>query len=220
MRILALSDIEVPSFHTPQVRERFPAVKLLIGCGDLPYYYLEFLQSVLNVPLFHVRGNHSKVVEESPIGSLDGPLGGHDLHRRVIKYGGLLLAGVEGSGRYREGPYQYTQFGMFGHVLRLIPPLLVNRLRYGRYLDIFVTHASPWGIHDQPDLPHHGIKAFLWFIKTFQPKYHLHGHVHIYNPNTVRETMVGQTKVVNTYGYREIDIEVEAGRSNNQKGGN
>jgi len=30
----------------------------VLSCGDLPPYYLEFLVTVLDVPLFDVRGNH------------------------------------------------------------------------------------------------------------------------------------------------------------------
>jgi len=95
-------------------------------------------------------------------------------------------------------------------VLSLVPKLLLNRLRYGRYLDIFVSHAPPWGIHDRPDLPHQGIKAFRWFLKTFRPAYHFHGHVHVYRPDAITETRFHQTLVVNTYGYREMEISAQA----------
>ena len=39
---------------------------------------------------------------------------------------------------------------------RLTPQLLWNRQRYGRYLDVLVTHSPPFGVHDRPDLPHYG----------------------------------------------------------------
>jgi len=87
-------------------------------------------------------------------------------------------------------------------VFNLFPLLLWNRIRYGRYLDIFVTHASPWGIHDQPDYPHVGIKAFRWLLTVFKPQIHLHGHIHVYRPDTVTETHFEETRVINTYGYK------------------
>ena len=105
-----------------------------------------------------------------------------------------------------ESLFQYSQFEMFLHVIRLVPRLIYNRIIHGRYLDVFVTHASPWGIHDKEDLPHHGIKAFRWFIKTFSPKYHFHGHIHIYHPNEIRKTIFKNTQVLNTYKYLLTDL--------------
>ena len=95
---------------------------------------------------------------------------------------------------------------MWGHVLSLAPGLMLNRLQYGRYLDIFVTHAAPWGIHDKQDWPHQGVKAYNWLIKTFKPKYHFHGHNHVYELNTTVQTQLGDTLVMNTYGYRQTDL--------------
>ena len=95
---------------------------------------------------------------------------------------------------------------MWMHVVRLVPGLLRNRLFYGRFLDIFVTHAPPWGIHDGPDYPHIGIKAFRWLIRVFKPQYHFHGHIHVYKPNMITETQFGATNVVNTYGYRVTEF--------------
>lgn len=181
---------------------------MVIGCGDLPYYYLEFIVSMLDVPTFFVRGNHAKVMEYGEAGPRTAPHGAVDLHRKIVVCENLILAGIQGSLRYRTGPYQYTQSEMWSFVLLMVPALLVNKLRYGRFLDIFVTHASPWGIHDQPDLPHQGIKAFRWFINVFQPAYHFHGHVHVYRPDTIVETLVGKTRVVNTFGARFTEVKV------------
>jgi uncharacterized protein len=96
-------------------------------------------------------------------------------------------------------------------VMKLLPALVFHRLRYGRFLDVFVTHASPWAIHDQSDLAHQGIKAFRWFLRVFQPRYHFHGHVHVYHPNIVKETLFENTIVINAYGYRELEIDIPSG---------
>jgi Icc-related predicted phosphoesterase len=77
-----------------------------------------------------------------------------------------------------------------------------------RYLDIFISHAPPWGIHDQPDLPHQGIKAFRWLIETFQPRYHFHGHIHVYRKDQQTATQLGRTTVLNTYGYLETQVDL------------
>jgi len=69
-----------------------------------------------------------------------------------------------------------------------------------------MSHASPWGIHDQADYAHQGVKAFRWLLDRFQPDYHLHGHIHVYRPDMTIETQYGRTKVVNAYGYRKIEL--------------
>ncbi len=207
VKLLSLSDVLVSFIYGPQVRHRFREANLVIGCGDLPYYYLEYILNSLDIPCFFVRGNHDKVVEYSVEGQRTGPAGAMNLHGRVVNHQGLLLAGVEGSLRYRPGQFQYTQTEMWNHVFHLVPGLVGNWIRFGRYLDIFVTHSPPEGIHDMPDLPHQGIKAFRWLLKVFKPKYHLHGHVHIYRPEMQTVTKFGGTNVINSYGYREIFLE-------------
>jgi Icc-related predicted phosphoesterase len=205
-KVLSLSDKQVDLIYSSQVKDRFADVDLILGCGDLSYYYLEYVVSMLNVPLYYVRGNHSNLIEHSSRGLRTHPQGGTDLHRRVDNCDGLILSGVEGSLRYRRGPFQYSQYEMWKHVLRITPALIRNRILYGRYLDIFISHASPWGIHDKPDLPHQGIKAFRWFIETFQPRYHFHGHVHVYRQDTQTVTQHLSTTVINTYGYKETQV--------------
>jgi Icc-related predicted phosphoesterase len=124
----------------------------------------------------------------------------------VVDVNGISIAGIEGSVRYNLGPYQYTQEEMWSHVFHLVPQLLLNKTKTDRYLDIFVTHSPPWGIHDKDDLPHHGIKAFRWLIRVFKPRLHLHGHIHLLSQDEPRETRINDTRVVNVYSYRIIDL--------------
>lgn len=206
LKALIVSDVVLPLIYSPQIRQRFSDVKLVVSCGDLPYFYQEYIISTLDVPLFFVRGNHDKEVEYGSGFTRSAPAGGIDLHRKVLNYRGLLIAGVEGSLRYRSGPFQYSQSEMWAHVLALTPWLLRNRLLYGRYLDIFVSHAPPRGVHDGDDLTHRGIDAFRWLIKVFRPAYHFHGHMHVILPGTPTETLIEQTRVINGYGFREVEF--------------
>ncbi len=209
MKILSVSDVELNLIYSPQIVDRFSDIDVVIGCGDLPYYYLEYIISMLNKPLYYVRGNHAPVVEYGTEWERKFPLGGHNLHRRVTRSpSGLLMAGVEGCLRYNKGPYQYSQREMWMNVFRLLPGLFWNKVRHGRFLDVFVTHAPPAGIHDADDRPHQGIKAFRWFDSVFHPAYHLHGHVHLYRQDAVKLTFLGQTKILNTYGYQVTDIPI------------
>jgi len=207
VNVLSISDIIIPFIHSPEIRDNFSNVDFVISCGDLPYYYQEYVTKKLGVPLYFVRGNHDPLKEYGANGARVSPRGGIDLHRHIARKNDLLLAGVEGCIRYtRWGNFQYTQTEMWGHVLRLVPGLLLNRLLYGRYLDIFVTHAAPWGIHDKPDWPHQGVKAYNWLIRVFKPKYHFHGHSHVDKIDTITETQLGDTFIINTYGYREMEL--------------
>jgi len=208
VNVLSLSDRLVDSIYSSQILTRFGNLDWVIACGDLPYYYLEYVVNSLDVPVFFVRGNHDTPLEEGMGGGHSGPCGAIDLHRQVINQQGALLAGVEGSIRYRNGPFMYTQDEMWLHVFSLLPQLFYNRLRYGRYLDVFVTHAPPWQIHDGLDLPHQGIRAFRWLLAVFQPAYHFHGHVHVYGPNPVTETQFGRTRVINAYCYRQTCLDL------------
>jgi len=211
MNLLTVSDKECNRVYSPQIKGRFKDVDLAIGCGDLSYFYLEYIISSLDIPLYFVRGNHASEVEYGYGGFRTAPWGAVDLHKKVLRDSetGLLLAGIEGSLNYNQGDHQYTQWQMGMMTLQLVPALIWNKIRYGRFLDGFITHAPPWGIHDQEDRAHQGVKAFKWLINTFQPAYHIHGHIHVYHPGVITETTLGNTQVINTYGFRKIKFEGE-----------
>lgn len=209
MKILGLSDVEMPEVYSLNIRERFKDIDLVISSGDLPYYYLEYVISMLDIQLYYVQGNHVLSVEE-PDGEIrQHPWGAVDLHKKVIydEKHDLILAGIEGSLRYNRGKYQYTEREMWGMVLGMVPAFIYNRIRYGRYLDIFVTHAAAFGHQDDTDRAHVGSRAFRWLVRTFQPRLHIHGHLHRYNTLTPREIQIGRTRVINTYGFTVITLE-------------
>jgi Icc-related predicted phosphoesterase len=207
MRILAVSDRVLDQLYCSDVRQKYPGIDLIIGCGDLPFYYLEFLVSALDAPLVYVRGNHDGDPQYTAEGRiLTSAQGGMDIHQRVVKVEGLLIAGLEGSMRYRtQASHMYTEGEMTANVMNLIPHLLWNRWRFGRALDILVTHSPPFQIHDGEDIAHTGFKIFRSFMKWFQPKYLLHGHMHVYRYDIPRVTDFQQTKVINVYPYRVFE---------------
>ena len=208
MKILAVSDRVLDKLYSSKVGQLFPDVDLLVGCGDLPFYYLDFLTSALDVPLVYVRGNH----DDGPQYAADGNIwsdvrGGMDIHGKVVERKGLILAGLQGSMRYKPyGEYMYTEAEMRMAVAQMAPRLLWNRQRYGRALDILVTHSPPYGIHDRPDLPHTGFKVFLSFLRMFKPRYLLHGHIHVYRQDEIVSSSYGDTTILNVYPYRMIDF--------------
>ncbi len=208
MKILAVSDLEVPLIYSHSIRERFKYVDLGISCGDLSAPYIEYIVSSLDIPFYYVFGNHVPQIEDEQGILHIEPEGAVNLHKNVVydQTNDLLLAGIEGSLRYNSGAHQYSQRKMWSMVYALIPSLMQNKIRYGRYLDVFVTHAAPTGIHDANDRAHKGVDAFRWLIDNFKPKLHLHGHVHRYNPLTPLESDHNGIRVINAYGYREITL--------------
>jgi uncharacterized protein len=207
MKIMAVSDRVVDRLYCSQLRQKYPDIDLLVGCGDLPLYYLEFLVSALEAPLLYVRGNH----DLPPQYTFDGRVltqvqGGFDVHGRVVEVEGLLIGGLEGSMRYRpDAPFMYTETEMRLEVARLLPALMFNRLLHGRCLDLLITHSPPFGIHDNQDLAHTGFKVFRTLMRLCRPRYLLHGHVHVYQPDVPRVTDFYQTTVINVYPYHVFD---------------
>jgi len=205
MKILAVSDQVDPLIYSPRVRDRFGDVDLVLSCGDLPYSYMEFITTMLGVPCLFVHGNHDCAEHTSGGCLLQEPGGWVDLDRRTVEVKGILLAGLEGSIWYRPNArYQYREREMALRAWRLLPGLLLNRMRYGRYLDILIAHAPPLGIHDSEDLAHRGFETFLRFMERFHPTYLLHGHQHVYG-REVCETQYLATKVINVFPYKVIE---------------
>ena len=105
MKILALSDRVVSRIYSSTVREQFADVELIIGCGDLPAYYLEYVVTQLNVPLVYVPGNHDPDDLIVP--------GGIPADGKIVKLNGAVIVGLGGSRRYKpKGRHQYTEAEM------------------------------------------------------------------------------------------------------------
>jgi uncharacterized protein len=208
MRILAVTDeVDGRLYGQAGLRERFDSPELILGCGDLPAYYLDYLVSQLDAPLYAVHGNHDAPPDEHAPSPLDA-CGATWIGGRCVAAHGLLLAGFDGSLRYNRGKYQATEAEMRAAVLWLAPRLWLNHLRYGRALDVLVTHAPPAGIHDGPDASHRGFLAFRWLLRTFRPRYHLHGHAHVYDRRAITTTQFGHTQILNVYPYRQLTLDL------------
>jgi uncharacterized protein len=214
--LLAVSDLVEPHLYRPQVKEWLGPVDLIISCGDLPAQYLGFLVDAVDAPLYGVLGNHCCVPRQNGCECLcheENYSGFMDLHGRVERahipglVAPLTLAGVEGSPFYNGGPHQYSETAVKRKLMRLMPGLLHSRLKTGRYLDIFVTHAPARGIHDMRDQAHRGFSSFLPFLRRAQPTLMLHGHTHRYTPMQPTVTEYHGTTIVNVYGHALLTLE-------------
>ena len=51
MKILVVSDEVAPQIYDAGIRSRFSDVELVLSCGDVRHYYLEYIVGTLDVPL-------------------------------------------------------------------------------------------------------------------------------------------------------------------------
>jgi len=216
MKVLALSDRVDEFLDTDSGVDSVRDVDLMISCGDLPFEYLERLVTVLNVPFLFVLGNHDRPILRASGDTSSAPEGGVNVHGRhralSAPDGGLLLVVGFGGTKQCEGPGSGTsEMAILGSVFRMLPRLLWYRLRYGRAIDVLMTHAPPAGVHEGNDPCHRGFRVLRWIILWFRPTLALHGHVHPTYGVDVRPARLGPTRILNVYG--SIRLEVKNARS-------
>ena len=205
MKILALSDEVVERLYSLCANGHFNDVELILGCGDLPYPYLENILTFLNKPLMYVPGNHDP--EYATNNHLAQVEGGSNLDLKLVRFKTFLIGGFGGSIRYRpNGTNQYSQNEAYFRAFSMLPRLMLNRLNYGRALDILITHSPAFGIHDEETQAHQGLKAINWLLRVAQPRYLFHGHTHFQRRNlSASETNLGDTRIMNIFPYKLVD---------------
>jgi Icc-related predicted phosphoesterase len=205
VKILCISDRVEPMLHGPNLTSYARGVEAVISCGDLPFNYLEYVVTFLGVPVYYVLGNH----DPGPEGP-EYPEGCTPLDGRVVdvggEAGGVVLAGLSGSRLYSGGPNQYTERQMRRRTRALSARILWRRLAGRPGPHIFVTHSPPFGLGDAEDHAHVGFESFLGLIDRHEPRLWLHGHVHLYGLERQRVVRRGETKVVNVFGHRIIEV--------------
>lgn len=72
-------------------------------------------------------------------------------------------------------------------------------------IDILVTHAPAFQLNDLDDHAHQGCEVFRRIIDAYQPKYFLHGHVHLDYSQKPRQIKHGSTTIINGDGYHLFD---------------
>lgn len=198
VKILGLSDRVVPFIHSHQIAKTMAGVDLVLGCGDLPAAYLEFVLTALNVPLAYVPGNHDPDDLRVP--------GGTNADGRLVRMRGVRILGLGGSMRYKpEGRHQYTEAEMSTKVMRKLIPLMPSILIGRPAFDILLTHAPPKDIHDGQDPAHRGFRSFRRLLSWAKPALMLHGHMHAVRNLETTETLYAGTRVLNVFPYRVID---------------
>ena len=222
MKILAISDRPEKALWDYFQKDRWSDIDLVLSCGDLNRRYLEFLVTMLSVPVFYVRGNHDARYEQHP------PEGCDDIHGKLVRYGGLRFLGFEGSYAYGPGKVGYTERQMAWKVWKK-----KWALRRAGGVDVVVSHAPPVfcdlartvcdppaGLgkpcrfdlpdaelcHEAADHVHRGFCAFTGLIRDYQPKVFVHGHIHLSYGLFPREVMLGCTRVINAFRHHVFEV--------------
>ena len=225
MRILLVSDREEHRLWgawSPEVAKEMEEVDVILSAGDLSPYYLEFLVTMVNVPLYYVRGNHDTQYDVHP------PEGCINVDEAVFEFDGVRIAGLGGSMKYKNSKDMYTEREMRGKVRSLKKAIRKKAFRdrlfrlthreiesaqpdSGRagQIDILLTHAPCRGYGDMEDIAHRGFECFNQLLDELQPAYHCYGHIHMeYGYGTARRIIEhpSGTTLINGCGMYIFDI--------------
>ncbi len=178
MTILVIADDDMVMNSVPAGR-----FDVVVSCGDLPdELILRVARRVGCTRILAVKGNH----DDS--GRFDPRI--TDLHLNTVTIDVVTFGGFCGCWKYKsKGNFLFEQSDVHS-ALEKFP-----------YVDVFVAHNSPSGVHDKDDDVHQGFDAFTTYIIDHQPKFFLHGHQH-----KNARTMINQTKVIGVYGHRSLVI--------------
>jgi Icc-related predicted phosphoesterase len=177
MNILFIAD-QKPKRSIKETIQEY-AIDIIVTLGDLDFFDIRDLQSIDTIPKIGVYGNHCS-------GNYFESVGIKNMHLETFEFQGVTFAGFQGSVRYKPNPYaiMYHQEEALA-LLDQIPKA-----------DILISHAPPFGVHDEPDdVTHAGLKVLNEYLERHHPKYHFHGHTY----TKIKETLVGTTKVVYIY---------------------
>ena len=162
---------------------------LILSCGDLNPQYLSFLVSCTNLPLLYVHGNHDEKYDQTP------PEGCICIDDKIYVHEGIRILGLGGCMPYKPGKYMYTEKEMKRRLLHI-----KHQLIFYRGFDILLTHAPAQGLGDGDDHAHQGYQTFLGLLDKYQPKYMVHGHMHLqYDHSLHRTIQYNNTQIINAY---------------------
>ena len=196
MNIMVLADHESKILYDYYDPQRMKDIDLIISCGDLEPEYLSFFATLCPVPVLYVRGNHDANYRTNP------PEGCECIEDKLVTVNGLRILGLGGSLWYNGGANQYTERQMRRRLWRA-----GWAVRRAGGVDIVLTHAPPRGYGDAEDAAHRGFECFEDFLNKYEPKYLVHGHVHMnYGRNIPRVVQHGATQIVNVWERFVLDV--------------
>ena len=222
MKILMISDREeryLWDYWNESTAQALSDIGLVLSAGDLKPAYLEFLVTMLNVPLVYVRGNHDSYYDvHAPEGCIDAD--GRIVEVKCGVRGGeqtMRILGLGGSMRYKDDSKDmYTEQEMRARVRKAELDIAKRRLSAkvtGSYeegerdFDILLTHAPSRGYGDMEDLPHLGFECFNDLLNKYSRRLHCYGHVHPEDGEARRHVIhPSGTLLINSCGHYIIDF--------------
>ena len=195
MKLLLISDKECPALWDYYQPGRLDGIDLILSCGDLNPSYLSFLVTMGRAPVLYVHGNHDTRYQHTP------PEGCDCIEDQLVTINGLRILGLGGSPLYSGGQHQYSERQMARRIRKLR-----GKVRRAGGVDIVLTHAPAEGYGDGNDYAHRGFRCLLDFIDRYQPRYLIHGHVHMNYQNGSRICQRGETTVINAYERYVLEL--------------
>lgn len=164
MNILAISDLhwDMSAAEMKVLQSANESCQLCVLLGDIPLDRLRAIAENMALPTIGVLGNHDA------IGLLDRA-GIRDIHGKSVSVGGLQVAGISGSPRYKDDPDRpmYTQRESLA---------VEESLEAQAPADIIICHSAPYD--RRADAPHRGFKSITRYMRRVRPAYVIHGHDH------------------------------------------
>lgn len=184
MKALIITDLHSWTNEEYQITKELTGYDICFLLGDISIEYLKQLQAIIHAPIYGLNGNHdSNNIEKAGI---------TNIHGKCIEVNGITFLGMQGSIRYKRGPYNtYTQ---------------EESIEISRTLekaDVLLTHAAAFDTQST-NIAHVGLKGILEYIEENQPRLHIHGHLHIN-----RNKMIRNTNSISVYKAAVIDLETE-----------
>jgi len=195
VKLLLISDKECPALWDYYQPGRLDGIDLILSCGDLNPSYLSFLVTMGRAPVLYVHGNHDTRYQHTP------PEGCDCIEDQLVTINGLRILGLGGSPLYSGGQHQYSERQMARRIRKLR-----GKVRRAGGVDIVLTHAPAEGYGDGNDYAHRGFRCLLDFIDPYQPRYLIHGHVHMNYQNGSRICQRGETTVINAYERYVLEL--------------
>ena len=196
MKILTLADVESKGLWEYLDKDYLRSIDLILAAGDLKPDYLEYLGLYTPADILHVYGNHDRTHgKRSPGGCIC-------VEDMIYNYKGVRVLGLGGSIRYKPGPDQYTEAEMEHRIKKLR-----RQLKKNDGFDILLTHSPARGLGDVEDRTHVGFECLKKLLDEYQPKYMVHGHVHMnYGVHHPRIHQYGSTTIINAYEKYEFEF--------------
>ncbi|MBP7837574.1 metallophosphoesterase [Candidatus Saccharibacteria bacterium] len=161
-------------------------IDIIITLGDLDYADLTELKYITDIPKIGVYGNHC-------LGTYMVPLGIINMHLQAYQWRGIRFGGFQGCVRYKQNP----------EAIMCTQDEADTKMIGFPAVDVFLSHAPPYGINDEPGDPtHEGFRALREYLEVNKPKVWLHGHTYPSEENIVRQ--YGDTRI--EYIYRQAIV--------------